>query len=135
MTGMTVPRGRFASHKRRHVAPTGFETALAVIIVLSLLAMAVPAYLGFKARADSAAARAHVRSAIPAIEAYFALTNDSYVGLNLAWLRQFDPSVQLNDPARSPGKQTATSYCVSATVGGKTWYKAGPKAPITRDTC
>src|SRR5262249_20156311 len=135
MSGMTLSRKRSATDRRRHDLPTGFEFAIAVIVVLAMLAMAVPAYVGFRARADSATARARIRSAIPSIEAYFALTNNSYIGLNLAWLRQFDPGVKLNDPAGSPAKQTATSYCVSATVGGKTWYKAGPKATITTDPC
>jgi len=132
---MTASRKRSATHQRPHGLPTGYGAAIVLIIVLALLAIAVPAYMGFKARADSAAARANVRAAIPSIEAYFALTNSSYVGLNLAWLRQFDPGVKLNDPAADPAKQTANSYCVSATVGGKTWYKAGPKAPIATDPC
>ncbi len=135
MSGMTLSRKRSATDRRRYDAPTGFQSAIAVIVVLTLIAMAVPAYLGFRARADSATARARVRSAIPSIEAYFALTNNSYVGLNLAWLRQFDPGVMLNDPAATPAKQTATSYCVSATVHRKTWYKAGPKAAITTAPC
>ena len=131
---MTVSRKRSATHRHPHGLP-GFEAAIVLIVVLALLAIAVPAYMGFKASADSAAARANVRSAIPSIEAYFALTNSSYVGLNLAWLRQFDPGVKLNDPAAYPAKQTATSYCVTAIVGGKTWYKAGPRAPISTHPC
>ncbi len=132
---MTVSRKRSVTHQRPHGLPTGYGAAIVLIIVLALIAIAVPAYMGYKTRADNAAARANIRSAIPSIEAYFALTNSSYVGLNLAWLRQFDPGVKLNDPAAHPAKQTATSYCVSATVRGKTWYKAGPKAPISTDPC
>jgi len=135
MSSMTASRKRSATHRRRHGLPAAYESVIVLIVILTLLAIAVPAYLGFKARADSAAARANVRSAIPSIEAYFALTTSSYVGLNLAWLRQFDPGVKLNDPAADPAKQTATSYCVSATVGGKTWYKAGPKAALSKDPC
>ena len=33
--------------------------------------------------------------------------------------------------ALTAAKQTATSYCISATVGGKTWYKASPGATIS----
>ena len=108
---------------------------IVLVIVLILLLIAVPSYLGFMSRANSAAAQANLRSAIPAVEAYFLLTNSSYVGLDLHWLQAFDPGVKLNDPGATPSKQTATTYCVSATVGGKTWYKAGPAAPITTAAC
>ena len=132
---MTDSPKRSVTHRQPHGLATSYGVAIVLIIVLALLAVAVPAYTSFKARADSSAAQGDIRSAIPAIEAYFALTNSSYVGLNLAWLRQFDPAVKLNDPAAHPAKQTATGYCVSATVGGRTVYKAGPKAPISTDPC
>ena len=86
-------------------------------------------------RANSAAARANVRSAVPAVEAYFLLHDSSFAGLDLHWLQTFDPGVKLNDPAATPSKQTATTYCVSSTVGGKTWYQAGPGAPVTAAAC
>jgi Tfp pilus assembly protein PilE len=135
MATATASRKRSVGHQRRHGLPTRFEHLIVLMIVVALLAIAVPTYEGFRDRANSAAARANVTAAIPDVEAYFALTNSSYVGLNLSWLRQFDPGVKLNDPSATPDKQTATSYCVSATVGAKTWYKAGPRAPITTDPC
>jgi Tfp pilus assembly protein PilE len=125
-----------ARHRRRQVLPSSYiESLIVLVIVLILLLIAVPSYLGFRDRANSAAARANLGSAIPAVEAYFALTNSSYVGLSLPWLQDFAPGLKLDDPAANPSKQTATSYCVSATVGGKTWYKAGPGAPITTSAC
>ena len=108
---------------------------IVLVVVLILLLIAVPSYLGFVRRANSAAAQANLRSAIPAVEAYFMLTHGSYAGLDLHWLQTFDPGLELDDPGAAPLKQTATSYCVSATVGGTTWYKAGPDAPITTDPC
>ncbi len=108
---------------------------IVLIVVLVLLLIAAPSYLGFRSRADSTAAQANLRAAIPAVEAYFLLTNSSYVGLDLHWLQGFDPGVKVDDPATTPAKQTATTYCVSATVGGSTWYKAGPGGPITTAAC
>ena len=106
-----------------------------IVVVLILLLLAAPTYLGFMGRADSAAAQANVRSAIPDVEAYFLLHDSSYAGLDLRWLKSFDPGVKLNDPAVTPSKQTPTTYCVSATVGGATWYQGGPAAPITTTAC
>jgi len=123
-------------HSRRQGLPSrSIELLIVLMIVLILLLIAVPSYLGVMNRANSAAAQANVRSAIPAVEAYFPLTNNSYVGLDLHWLQTFAPGVKLNDPAATSSKQTATTYCVSSTVGGKTWYKAGPGAPITTVAC
>jgi Tfp pilus assembly protein PilE len=135
MSGMTISHKRSVTHQRRSVLPSGLQLVIVLMGVVALIAIALPTYLSVKARANSAAARANIRSAVPSIEAYYALTSSSYAGLNLAWLRQFDPGVKLNDPAAEPAKQTATSYCVSATVGGKTWYKAGPQAPIISRAC
>jgi type IV pilus assembly protein PilA len=127
---------RKGSTRHRHgLSSRSIEFLIVLIIVLILLLIAVPSYLGFMNRANSAAAQANVRSAIPAVEAYFLLTNSSYVGLDQHWLQTYDPGVKLNDPAATPSKQTATTYCVSSTVGGKTWYKAGPGAPITTVAC
>jgi type IV pilus assembly protein PilA len=111
------------------------ELMIVLVIVLILMLIAVPSYLGYMSSANSAAAQADLRSAIPAVEAYFLLTDSSYAGLDLHWLQTFNSGVKLNDPGATPSKQTATTYCVSATVGGKTWYKAGPRAPMTTVPC
>jgi Tfp pilus assembly protein PilE len=133
---MSVSRKGATRHSLLHGLPSrSIEFLIVIIMVLILLLIAVPSYLSFMNRANSAAAQANVRSATPAVEAYFLLTNSSYVGLDLHWLQTFDPGVKLNDPAVTSSKQTATTYCVSSTVGGKTWYKAGPGAPITTVAC
>ena len=71
---------------------------LVVIIIGILIAIAVPSYLGFRDRANAAAAQANVRSAIPAIEAYFA-DNDTYVGM---------PTAALQAPAPAAAEGAAT---------------------------
>lgn len=133
---MSVARkGSTRQRHQRGLPSVSIELAIVLVIVLILMLIALSSYLAFKGRANSAAARANVRSAVPAVEAYYLLTNNSYVGLDLHWLETYAPSVKLNDPAASAWKQTATTYCVSSTVGGKTWYKAGPGAPITTAPC
>ena len=133
---MSASRRSSLRHQHRHSLPSrSIELLIVIVIVLILLLLAVPTYFGFVSRANSTAARANVRSAVPAVEAYFLLHNSSFAGLDLHWLQTFDPGVKLNDPAATPSKQTATTYCVSSTVGGKTWYQAGPGAPVTAAAC
>jgi len=131
---MSASRKRTARH--HHVLPSrSIELLIVIVIVLTLLLLVVPTYLGFVGRAHSAAARSNLASAIPAVDAYYLLHDSSYAGLDLHWLQTFEPGVKLNDPGANPRKQTASTYCVSATVGGKTWYKAGPAAPATTVAC
>ena len=54
--------------------------------------------------------------------------NGTYAGLTLAALQAIDAGVKVN--ATKAGDQTATAYCIDATVGGKTWNMAGPAASI-----
>lgn len=133
---MSVSRKGSTPRSQKQVLPSrSIEFLIVIVVVVILLLIAVPTYLGFVSRANSAAARANLSSAVPAVEAYSLLTYNTYVGLDLHWLQTFDPRVKINDPGATPSKQTATTYCVSATVGGKTWYKAGPEAPITTAPC
>ena len=61
-------------HRRRGAAEDGFtliELLVVLVIIAVLLAIAVPSYLGFKARAADRAAQANLRAAMPAAEAYY----------------------------------------------------------------
>ena len=112
---------------------------LVVIIIGILLAIAVPSYLGFRDRAAKAAAQANVRSAIPAIETFYA-DNGTYVGVTNAAAGSPPGAVSydagLNVSWGGAALQTATSYCVYSTVpaaGGFTYFKSGPSGAITAD--
>ena len=62
----------------------------------------MPSYLGFKDRANNAAAGANVRAALPSVEAYYA-DNGTYAGITLANLRLIDSGIKVTDPAVTPG--------------------------------
>jgi type IV pilus assembly protein PilA len=111
---------------------TLIELLVVIIIIGILLAIAVPSYLGFRDRANDAAAKANVRSAIPAIEAYFA-DNNTYVGMTPAALRaSYDSGVSTTVTVPTV---SATSYCVQSTVNSRTWRKNGPTADIQQASC
>jgi type IV pilus assembly protein PilA len=111
---------------------TLIELLVVIIIIGILLAIAVPSYLGFRTRANQSAAQANVRSAIPAVEAFYS-DNDTYVGMALASLQASYDAGLSNTLAFA--SLSATSYCVSSTVGGQTYKKAGPAAQIVSGAC
>jgi type IV pilus assembly protein PilA len=117
---------------------TLIELLVVIIILGILLAIAIPSYLSFKDRANSAAAKANVRAAIPAVEAYNA--DNVNTGASAGYAGMTVTGLQLYDSAIVPTKlsiQAATSvtYCIYSTVGGNSWKKSGPGADIVSGAC
>ena len=111
---------------------TLIELLVVIIILGILLAIAIPSYLSFRDRANNSAARANVRAAIPAVEAYNADNSKGYSGMTLAKLTAYDQGVK---NVTIIGTPNTTSYCLSSTVGTKSWYKRGPGGDITTTAC
>ena len=111
---------RTRQRQRSALPSISIELLIVIVVVLVLLLVSLPTYLGFVSRANSTAARANVRSAIPAVEAYFLLSGGLVRGTRSAVARGIQFGCEAERPRHDcRSKQTATTYCVSATVGGE----------------
>ena len=115
---------------------TLIELLVVIIIIGILLAIAVPSYMKFRDRASDSAAKANVRAAIPAVEAYFAdstsIGQTGYSGMTLGYLQStYDEGIK-NIVVQAA---TASTYCIHSVVGGKTWRKNGPAADLENTVC
>ena len=106
---------------------TLIELLVVIIIIGILLAIAVPSYLGFRDRANNNAAKANLRAALPAAEAYFA-DNGTYATMTKATLVAIDSGIS---DSLTVAAADADSYCLAESVGGKNWSVAGPGASST----
>ena len=107
---------------------TLIELLVVIIIIGILLAIAVPSYLGFRDRAANNAAKANLRAALPSAEAYFADDAPAggagaYTGMTVAKLKAIDSGLSNSLTVASV---TATTYCLTDTISGKTWSVSGP---------
>jgi len=136
---------------------TLIELLVVIVIIGILLAIAVPSYLGFRDRAAVSAAKSNVRSAVPAVEAYYSDNGDytftknangttavaaaPYSALQVA-LRSYDQGLKFGTGSTSTANQAITitgaaaTYCVSALGKGGTdfWKKSGPGSEIVSAT-
>lgn len=108
------------------------ELLVVMAVIGALLAIAVPAIVSQRDRANDVVAQADLRVSLPSVEAYYQ-DHGTYVGMTVAALRaSYDQGV----PATLAIASVApASYCVQATVGGRTWKRAGPDAPVVQGAC
>jgi prepilin-type N-terminal cleavage/methylation domain-containing protein len=106
---------------------TLIELLVVIVIIGILLAIAIPSYLGFKNRANNAAASADVRSAVPSAEAYFS-DHDNYTGMTVGLLQGYDSGLKLTN-VKLYGTVAANNqqYCLQYTDPG-----SGATASVTR---
>jgi type IV pilus assembly protein PilA len=99
---------------------TLIELLVVIIIIGILLAIAVPSYLGFRDRAADNAAKANLRAALPAAEAFYS-DNGTYVGMDLTALKAIDQGLSTEIAVVSAA---ASTYCLKSTT--RTFSVKGP---------
>jgi prepilin-type N-terminal cleavage/methylation domain-containing protein len=116
---------------RREDGYTLVELIAVMAIIAALLALAVASYTGARVEAKDAAAKSNIAVAVPVLHAFY-IDNGTYAGMTVDTLRSSYGGAIGDITIVSAG---GNAYCVSATVDGATWYKAGPSGPITRTAC
>jgi type IV pilus assembly protein PilA len=112
---------------------TLIELLVVLIIIGVLLAIAVPAYLGFKERAEKRASASNVRAAMPGAEAYYGdQSPNSYAGMDVAALKLIDGGIKLTFATpKSVNGGTNNAYCLASKVGSWWGFVNGPGGDIT----
>ena len=106
---------------RREQGFTLLEVLIVLVVLGILVTLAMPAYLGRRANAESSAAAASVRQAVTPVRTYY-LDNGTFVGMTAAKLRKtYDRGFPKTVAVVSVG---ADWYCIRSKVGKSTWYKA-----------
>src|SRR3954447_17916713 len=97
---------------------TLIELLVVILIIGILAAIALPAFLNQRAKAQDTEAKSNVRTAQTAMETYFT-DNQTYVGADPSALQAIEPALQnANALALSPAP-TATGYTVTVTSKSK----------------
>jgi type IV pilus assembly protein PilA len=109
---------------------------LIVVIVMGILTMiALPSYLTLRTRAYDATAKSNITELIPSVGAYYQ-DNQTYVGMTLAGLKaSYDSAIDTTKYVLPVADLTATSYCIQASSGTRTWRKNGPVAALQNLAC
>jgi type IV pilus assembly protein PilA len=98
------------------------ETLVVLIVIGSLMAIAVPSYIGQRARAQVRVLQANLHGSVADAHAFFA-ERGRYSDMTAARLRALDSGLPQNVSIASV---SSTSYCLTASDGGQTLSVSGP---------
>ena len=115
---------------------TLIELLVVILIIGILAAIALPAFLGQRGRAQDTEAKSAVREAQTAMETYYT-DNQTYVGADQAAIRDIEASLASGAGATiDPGNPTADAYTLTATSKtGNTFTIAKLGTGVVNRTC
>ena len=105
---------------------TVIELITVIIIIGILLAIAVPSYFGFRDRAANNAAKANLRTAVPAAKSYYS-DKGTYVGMTPTSLKEIDGNVSSTLRFRL-GRMDPWYQPSTASIGSSIRWPVGPRA-------
>jgi Tfp pilus assembly protein PilE len=112
--------------------PTSVETFVLVVMAAILVAITVPSYITMRDRSNDTSARAQLRRAGDAAEAYRA-DHGSFMGMSPAALGRLD--AELGTSGYQVESVDVKTYCLEATVHGRTWHLIAPERDLGRGGC
>ncbi len=128
--------------RRRVEEEKGFtliELLVVILIIGILAAIAIPAFLNQKSKAQDAAAKTMVRTAATAMETYATGNNGSYAGATTANLNSLEPSVAIaagNGAYLSSVGSTSNTYTlVSIAPGSNDLFTITNTGTASTHTC
>jgi type IV pilus assembly protein PilA len=114
---------------------TLIELLVVILIIGILAAIALPAFLNQRAKAQDSEAKSNVRTAQTAMETYYT-DNQDYTNANEAALKTIEPALQ-NANALAVANQSKTGYSVSVTSKSNdaTVYTISNAGGVVTRTC
>jgi type IV pilus assembly protein PilA len=116
---------------------TLIELLVVILIIGILSAIAIPAFLSQKSKANDAAAKTQVGTMQTAIETYSTENNGSYVGASVAELQKIEPSLQevTNSLPKTVTGEANGYILTSESVATKDTFTLTNAAGVVTRTC
>jgi type IV pilus assembly protein PilA len=130
----------FDARRQNNTDEDGFtliELLVVILIIGILAAVAIPAFLSQKGKADDTGAKTQVGTLQTAMETYSTENSGSYAGVTLPKLEAIEPSLaEKTSYVPSVGVVTAEEYNVtSEAVATKDKFTLSSKAGVVSRTC